>query len=99
VFFEAGASRGGGQKMNRTHSMARVVHLPTKTTARCQDTRWPKENQELALLNVRYQLDKLEKQNSIVARYEAELEEFLKNEKINKEKNRDEEVEARFSNS
>ncbi|CBY23288.1 unnamed protein product [Oikopleura dioica] len=96
VFFEAGASRGGGQKMNRTHSMARVVHLPTKkrTTARCQDTRWPKENEELALLNVRYQLDKLINQNSIVARYEAELEEFLKNEKIIKEEHRNEEVES-----
>ena len=82
--------------MNRTHSMARVVHLPTKTTARCQDTRWPKENQELALLNVRYQLDKLKNENGIAARYELELEEFLKNEKINKEKDRNEEVEERF---
>ena len=82
--------------MNRTHSMARVVHLPTKTTARCQDTRWPKENQELALLNVRYQLDKLKNENGIAARYELELEEFLKNEKINKEKHRNEEVEERF---
>ncbi len=45
---------------------------------------------------MRYQLDKLINQNSIVARYEAELEEFLKNEKIIKEEHRNEEVEARF---
>jgi len=45
---------------------------------------------------VRYQLDKLINQNSIVARYEAELEEFLKNEKKNKEKKKKEEVEALF---
>lgn len=61
---------------------------------------WPlffwNSKKELALLNVRYQLDKLINQNSIVARYEAELEEFLKNEKIIKEEHRNEEVEARF---
>ncbi|CAG5099938.1 Oidioi.mRNA.OKI2018_I69.XSR.g16758.t1.cds [Oikopleura dioica] len=92
VFFEAGASRGGGQKMNRTHSMARVVHVPTKTTARCQDTRWPKENEELALLHVRYQLDKKVNENGVVAQYEKELEEFLKMEEIENQRLREEEL-------
>ena len=45
---------------------------------------------------MRYQLDKLKNENGIAARYELELEEFLKNEKINKEKDRNEEVEERF---
>ena len=56
--FEAGASRGGGPKINRAATMAVVKHIPTNIQVRCQDKRDRLENVEIAMLALRYKLDK-----------------------------------------
>jgi protein subunit release factor A len=82
VRFEAGTSRGGGQKMNRAATMAVVKHIPTNIQVRCQDKRDRNMNVEIATLALRYKLDKeFYKEKSIAWKYEQHLKDFIAKER------------------
>merc|ERR1712031_24585 len=70
----ARTSRGGGQKMNRKSTAVELTHNPTGTIVWCQDKRTPEQNYELALLNLRYEVDKIVNgSTSLATLYERSL--------------------------
>merc|ERR1711962_635249 len=60
--------------MNRKSTAVELTHTPTGTTVWCQDKRTPEQNYELALLNLRYEVDKIVNgSTSLATLYECSL--------------------------
>ena len=50
--------KGGGQKAQRKETGVEIRHVPTNLRVHCSDSRKPEANEQLAMLQLRYLLDK-----------------------------------------
>ena len=50
--------KGGGQKAQRKDTGVDIRHIPSNVRVHCSDSRIPEQNEQLAMLQLRYLLDK-----------------------------------------